>query len=187
VLVTWSGFAGAVTAPAAATAERGYSLEYRAVGGCPDATALVHAIESRTPGAVSRPASAAVNLRVELREDGTSTLWIELPEGGSRREFPRAPCADAVASIAVIASMVLEADASPRRATVQAVMNDAASEPPSPSPPTLDVPTTAPTLPVAPPRDVAGTAPLRQPAQRSARRRSSLRFAVTAGPQRRPS
>jgi hypothetical protein len=182
VLVTWSGLAGAVTAPAVATTERGYSLEYRAVGGCPDAATLVHAIESRTPGAVSHPASAAVNLRVELREDGTSTLWIELPEGGSRREFPRAPCADAVASIAVIVSMVLEADASQRRATVQSVMDEVAPDSPSPSPPTLDVPTTAPTLSVAPARDVAATTPPRQPTQRSARRRSSLRFAVTAGP-----
>ena len=183
MLVTWSSLAGAVTAPATVTAERGYSLEYRAVAGCPDAAALVHAIESRTPGAVARPGSAAVNLRVELREDETSTLWIDLPEGGSRREFPRAACADAVASIAVIASMVLEADASQRRATVKAVMDDVAPERPDPPRPELDVPTTATTLPVAPARDSKGRdTGFRQPAQASGWVRSPLRFAVTAGP-----
>jgi hypothetical protein len=183
VLVTWTSLAGAVTAPAA-TAERAYSLQYHAVAGCPDAAALVHAIESRTPGAMSGPESAAVNLRVELREDGTSTLWVELPEGLSRREFPPATCADAVASIAVIASMVLEADISQRRATVDAVMGDGAPEQPDQTPPKLDAPTIAPTLPSAPARDVAGgtTTRARQPAQRSQRRRSSLGFALTAGP-----
>ena len=181
VLVTWSGLAGAVTAPAAATAERVYSLQYRAVVGCPDAAALVRAIESRAPGAMSRSENAAVNLRVELREDGTSTLWVELPEGASRREFPRAACADAVESIAVIASMVLEADASQRRATVEAVVGDVAPDQPNELPPKLDVPTVAATPPSAPARDVGTTTRLRQPAQ-EARRRSPLRFALTAGP-----
>lgn len=121
-MLTWLGAVGP-DAPAQAPAERGYSLEYRAAAGCPDAAAMAQAIETRTPGALQAPSnSAAVKLRVEVRDDGTSTLWIELPEGVSRREFPQAACAEAVTSMAVIASMVLEAEVSERAATTRSMM-----------------------------------------------------------------
>jgi hypothetical protein len=180
LLINWSGLARALPAPEAAAVGRGYSLEYRAVEGCPDAAALVRAIESRTPGATRQAESAAVNLRVELRQDGTSTLWVELPEGGSRREFPRATCADAVASIAVIASMVLEADASERRSRVQAVMDSVAPEEPGEPPPEVSTPTESP-LPRRPPERSATSAATRPPSRRSPQT-PRLRFAVAAGP-----
>src|SRR6185295_7702251 len=122
-IVTSAGLAGAATVPQE-NAERSYSLLYEAAADCPDATVLTRAIESRTPGAVQQPSdTAAVRLRVQLRADGTSTLWVDLPEGGSRREFPAAACADAVASMAVISSMVLEAGAAERAATTQSMMD----------------------------------------------------------------
>lgn len=135
LILTWAGLAGAATPPSEA-GERGYSLEYRAAADCPDASALTQAIETRTPGARQEPQDrAGVRLRVELRDDGTSTLWVDLPEGSSRREFPQAACADALASIAVIASMVLEADASERVATTQSMMERVEPAAPSPPPP----------------------------------------------------
>ena len=122
-IVTSAGLAGAATVPQE-NPERSYSLLYEAAADCPDATVLTRAIESRTPGAVQQTSdTAAVRLRVQLRADGTSTLWVDLPEGGSRREFPAAACADAVASMAVISSMVLEAGAAERAATTQSMMD----------------------------------------------------------------
>jgi hypothetical protein len=134
IIMWWVGLAGAA-APNAA--ERGYSLEYQAAASCPDSSALTQAIESRTPGAQQQPGHrAAVQLRVELRDDGTSTLWLQLPEGSSRREFPKAACADTVTTIAVIASMVLEADAAERSAISQSVMERVApAAPPFEAPP----------------------------------------------------
>lgn len=144
LILTWAGLAGAARPPFEA-AERGYSLEYRAAAACPDASALTQAIETRTPGARQEPQDrAGVRLRVELRDDGTSTLWVDLPEGSSRREFPQAACADALASIAVIASMVLEADASERVATTQSMMEriePAAPAAPPPAPARAPSPT----------------------------------------------
>ncbi|HEX2874347.1 MAG TPA: hypothetical protein VHP33_24000 [Polyangiaceae bacterium] len=137
IIMWWAGLAGAA-GPAPNAAERGYSLEYQAAKGCPDSSVLAQAIETRTPSAQQAPVNrAAVQLRVELRDDGTSTLWLQLPQGSSRREFPKADCADTITTIAVIASMVLEADVSERSATAQSVMErvDPASAPPQPGPP----------------------------------------------------
>jgi len=122
-IVMSAGLAGADTVPKE-NAERSYSLLYEAAADCPDATVLTRAIESRTPGAVQQSAdTAAVRLRVQLRADGTSTLWVDLPERSSRREFPAASCADAVASMAVISSMVLEAAVADRAAATQSMMD----------------------------------------------------------------
>lgn len=190
VMLTWSALAGAVTAPRAETSvERGYSLQYRAPASCPDAAALAQAIESRTPGAVQQgPEVASVQLRVELRDDGTSTLWVDLPEGGSRREFPQASCTDAVASMALIAAMVLEADASERAATVQSVMDRL--EPAAPS----AEPAAAASAPSASLPSAAAPAPGRKPEREPAPRRkpqrepaptseaSRFRLALAAGP-----
>lgn len=146
IIMWWAGLAGAA-GPTPNAAERGYSLEYTAPARCPDATALTQAIESRTPGAQREPlARAAVYLRVELRDDGTSTLWLQLPEGTSRREFPQADCTDTVTTIAVIASMVLEAEASERSATAQSVMDRA---PPTATPSDAAPPAATPEPPPA--------------------------------------
>lgn len=176
----WAGLAGAA-GPAANAAERGYSLEYRAAKGCPDSSSLTQAIESRTPSAQQQPVDrASVQLRVELRDDGTSTLWLQLPQGSSRREFPKAACADTVTTIAVIASMVLEADASVRSATAQSVMErvEPAAPPPevaTPSPEPERKPA-APSTPATPsPR--AGEQEGAPPATNLAR----LRVGLTAG------
>ncbi len=176
----WAGLAGAA-GPTASSAERGYSLEYQAAKGCPEASVLTQAIEARTPGAQQELGNrAAVQLRVELRDDGTSTLWLQLPQSSSRREFPKADCADTVTTIAVIASMVLEADASERSATAQSVMERV--EPaaaPTAGPPSADaeprpVALVAPT-PSAPPRQRVKPD---EPRDDSAR----LRVALAAGP-----
>jgi len=180
-IFTWAGLVGAAVPPPAPV-ERGYSLEYRAAAGCPEASALAQAIEARTPGALQEPRDrAGVQLRVELREDGTSTLWVDLPEGSSRREFPAVACADALASIAVIASMVLEADASERVATTQSVMDRvepaaapvAASAPAAPAKsPRAEPATRAPSPP--PPASVKRDA---RPSSKAAR----LRLALSGG------
>lgn len=121
IIMWWVGLAGAAHAPSAA--ERSYSLEYQAAAGCPDASVLTRAIDTRVPGAQQQPAErAAVRLRVELRRDGTGTLWLELPEGTSRREFPRAACTNTVTTIGIVASMLLDADASERSAMAQRLM-----------------------------------------------------------------
>ena len=154
-VVTSAGLAGAATV-AQENAERSYSLLYEAAADCPDATVLTRAIESRTPGAVQQTSdTAVVRLRVQLRADGTSTLWVDLPEGGSRREFPAAACADAVASMAVISSMVLEAGAAGRAAATQSMMDRA--EPAAP--PAEPAAQATPNAPSAKARAASPTAP----------------------------
>lgn len=126
IIMWWVGLAGAAHAPSAA--ERSYSLEYQASAGCPDASFLTQAIETRVPGAQQQPAQrAAVRLRVELRRDGTGTLWLELPEGASRREFPRAACTHTVTTIGIVASMLLDLDPSERIWRAQPLMTRAES------------------------------------------------------------
>ncbi len=177
VLMTWWGLAS-VDAPGPGSASRSYSLEYRAAATCPDAAAMAEAIETRTPGAAQETVDrASVRLQVELREDGTSALWIDLPEGSSTREFPQAPCAEAMASLAVIASMVLEADASERAATTQSVMER--FDPTAP-------PTAAPSPSAEPQRALAAvpapaTAPPRSNKATPIPNRAPTRVAVSAG------
>ena len=164
-IVTSAGLAGAATV-LQENAERSYSLLYEAAADCPDATVLTRAIESRTPGAVQQTSdSAAVRLRVQLRADGTSTLWVDLPEGGSRREFPAAACADAVASIAVISSMVLEAAAAGRAAATQSMMDRVEPAAP-PAEPAAEPTPAAPSAPSAPSAKAGATSPT-APAQRT--------------------
>ncbi|HYJ07439.1 MAG TPA: hypothetical protein VEX18_00480 [Polyangiaceae bacterium] len=181
LMLTWSGLASAVTTPSAETSvERRYSLEYQAAADCPAAPALAQAIESRTPGATQQGAGdAMVRLRVELREDGTSTLWVDLPEGRSQRDFPPASCADTLASIAVIASMVLETSASERLSAVQSVMDRLAPETSTPEP---VLPAAAPETTLGPARPAEETpAQLRGHAHQPAPERAKLRIAIAAG------
>ena len=184
----WAGLVG-VASPAPSAVERSYSLDYSAPAGCPDAAALAQAIETRTPGARQQPADhAGIQLRVELRDDGTSTLWVQLPDGASRRELPQAACADTVTTVAVIASMLLEAEASERSATALSLLDrvDLPAPPTDlPAPPT-EVPrpaTTPKQAPNQPQRATRATrakpAPFGEKKARPAPAR--LRFGLTAG------
>ncbi len=126
---------------------RAFALEYQAAPGCPDRDAFTAAIQDRTAGAsyvASGP--AALRFRVELRDDGQNTLWVDLPEGSSRRDFNDSSCADAASSMAVIAAMVLEAVPAKRLwATEQPAAPPLVSTAPSP------VPAPAPVVASAPP------------------------------------
>ena len=123
----WAGLAGAAS-PAPSAAERSFSLDYAAPASCPDAAALSQAIETRVPGARQQPAErAAVRLRVELRRGAASTLWLDLPEGALRREFPPAACESTLTTMGIVASMVLDAETSRRSATAQSLMTRPAS------------------------------------------------------------
>ena len=179
-IVTSAGLAGAATV-AQENAERSYSLLYEAAADCPDATVLTRAIESRTPGAVQQTSdTAAVRLRVQLRADGTSTLWVDLPEGGSRREFPAAACADAVASMAVISSMVLEAGAAGRAAATQSMMDRVEPAAPSAEPPAEPAAQATQNAPSAKAGATSPTAPA-QPTPSAAPKPTRARVAFPAG------
>lgn len=128
---------------------RNFFLEYRTPRDCPDAAAFVAAIQARAPTARSVASdSAALRFRVEVSNDGVSTLWVDLPEGSSRRQFQAASCAEAVASMAVIASMVLEAPPAARLSSTEtagdAARESATESAPAPMPARPPVPATVP-------------------------------------------
>jgi len=101
-----------------APSPRSLSVEYSAPEGCPDRAAFVAAILARAPSAVVTTGdTAAISLRVAVGAEGRSTLWIALENGSSRRDIEGATCEDAVASMALIASMVVEAEPEQRIAT----------------------------------------------------------------------
>lgn len=161
---------------------RTFALDYTAYAACPNAAAVVDAIVARSAGASPvAPAAAVVRLKVTLLADGQSTLWVDLPEGSFRREFRASSCDEAVATMAVIASMVLEAEPAARRAMtdeVPAAIREAQlgpSEPPPPPPPRATPPTLAARAPVARPR------PRARVAAGLARQQDSLRWAIAVG------
>ena len=184
-LVTATRFALAVPGETRVPPQRGYFLAYSAPAGCPERAALEAAIASRTPGAVSEGEGfAVVKLRAELGASGLSTLWLELPEGTSRREFRDATCADVVASMAVIASMVLEADASERataaRALFEPIPDEPAAAPGSSSAPTVVEPAALAVRPRAAPSP-APARPVDAPASPKPRDERRLGVALAAG------
>lgn len=136
-------------------AEQTYSLDYTAATGCPDAVILAQSIQARTAtAALAAPEIAAVRVKVEVEPDGQSRFWIQLGDVSFQRDLPSAPCADAVASIAVIVSMVLEAEPASR---VSLAAGTAAPTPPAnaefPSPqPEPEAPTPPPFAAVPPPK-----------------------------------
>jgi hypothetical protein len=155
---------GLAQAPAA---DRAFALDYSAPAECPDGLALVTAIQARTEQAALVPADvAAVRFTARLLEDGRTKLDVDLPEGSFRREFS-APCQDALASIAIIAAMVLETEPAQRKSLIERPSESPAAEatfpaevptpPPAPKPP--DPPPPKPVAPApsqpAPPRPPA--------------------------------
>jgi hypothetical protein len=98
----------------ARAAERvGFAVDYDAPASCPDEAAFVAAILGRAPGAERVAAvSAAFAFEVHIAEQaGTARgyLLVRPPSGlVSRRDVPDASCAEIVASMAVIAALVIE-------------------------------------------------------------------------------
>ncbi|MEO7034986.1 MAG: hypothetical protein ABI548_13840 [Polyangiaceae bacterium] len=93
-----------------------FSLDYAAAPGCPSPLDFEAALRARLPSArrVTQGVGVA-QLRVQLPAANTgavSQIQVSLPDGTSvQRELPEASCTEAVASMAVIAAMALEADA----------------------------------------------------------------------------
>lgn len=126
-------------------AERSYALDYRAPATCPDAAAVKTAIESRTSGAHAvEPPQASVRFTLELSRSGEEALWVDLPEGSFRRQFHAESCAEAVASMAVIAVMVLEAPPAERRAMADFPATEGAATASSEPAPPVEEPPVAP-------------------------------------------
>jgi hypothetical protein len=90
-----------------------FSLEYVAADGCPGPAAFEAALQARLPSAErASPGNGVARLHVHLGSpsDGESReIWGDLPDGTSfQRAVPDASCAEALASMAVIAAMALE-------------------------------------------------------------------------------
>jgi hypothetical protein len=106
--------AGALLArPARSEAPVSYALEYTAGKNCPDEQAFVQAIQARAPLSTRGDKSSA-NVVFEAHvstESGVSRGFLLVrPAGGgvTRRDVPDASCDEIVASMAVIAALVVE-------------------------------------------------------------------------------
>jgi hypothetical protein len=147
-----------------ATAVR-YSVEYRAPEGCPSADEFQRGVESRAEHALRvDKADAVVELQVTLTRDEEHTigvLLVTLSDGSSSaRWVGDASCDAAVASLAVMSALVLDAE---HRTAVE----------PEPEPATL---------PAAPPPGAPSTAPVRperRPAQPEPPRGQGAQLDVT--------
>jgi hypothetical protein len=129
-----------------------FAVDYQAASTCPAKAQFEAAVLSRVPGARVVPEErASVRFRVELSDptrDKSSSIWIGVSDGSStRRDVDDASCAEAAASMAVIAAMVLDG----RRTAEQGPAP--APEPitnPQPSPVTSGTPTAKPRPSAAP-------------------------------------
>jgi hypothetical protein len=121
-------------AQAAEVPRRDFAVEYRAPAACADRASLVAAIQARTQRPTALVDEAPLRFRVELLEGGRSTLSIEQPEGVSQRELDAASCSEAVASVAVIAAMVLDTEPSWSALAMEPPSNEPVPSP-SPAPP----------------------------------------------------
>jgi hypothetical protein len=122
-------FAPHAEAQAVGPSRRSFDIEYSAPAGCPDRAEFVAAILARVPTAfVADSETAAVGLRAQVTADGRSTLWIKLENGSSQRNIDGASCKDAVASMALIAGMVLEAEPEARLSTADLAVTAAEAD-----------------------------------------------------------
>jgi hypothetical protein len=99
--------------PALAAPPVSYSLEYKASENCPNEEAFVQAIQVRAPVATrTEAATAQVVFEAHIgAESGFSRgfLLVRLAGGeATRRDVPDASCTEIVASMAVIAALVIE-------------------------------------------------------------------------------
>jgi hypothetical protein len=126
-----------------------FSVDYRAPASCSGEAAFVRSILARSPAAqLASGELAEVRFRAEISErEGLAhgVLVVELARGTTfRRAVPEAPCADVVASMAIIAAMVLDAVASGAEIPAEA-------EPPAPEPRSTEPVPPPPVAPVAAP------------------------------------
>lgn len=176
--------------PARAESAARYSLVYSAPADCPNEQAFVQAIEARAPLATrSETSPGDVVFEAHIRaESGVSRgfLLVRLAGGGeTRRDVPDASCDEIVASMAVIAALVIEglSGSSPAATTTE---NNAGTNPkptPAPtSPPPAPKPPLAPTA-RAPARAPPPTPPPlnRQPASQQREPASAWRVGLAAG------
>jgi len=135
----------------ATPASRTLQVDYSAPDVCPTRAEFVAAILTREPlASVIDSNEAAIHLRVEVVSGGRSTLWIDLENGSSRRDVDGASCQDAVASMALIAAMVLEATPEERPlAADRAMAQSGASETAQPGPAKAVVPAPSSSVPAA--------------------------------------
>jgi hypothetical protein len=163
-LCPWAADAGELPAT--------FSVDYRAPVSCPGEAAFVRSILARSQTArLASGELAEVRFRAEISEREGLTqgvLVVELARGTSfRRAVPEAPCADVVASMAIIAAMVLDAVASGSEIPAEA-------EPPPPEPRSTEPVPVPPIAPVAAPP----SAPLPSPGTRPPRLALSVGLAA---------
>jgi hypothetical protein len=94
---------------------------------CPGEPELLKAILGRVPEAHRVNEGAEVALVVELSDGGLSTLEVRLAEGSSRRELRDISCEEASATLALIASLVLDAQPGERLGATESVGKDGAA------------------------------------------------------------
>jgi len=140
-LCPWAADAGELPAT--------FSVDYQAPASCSGEAAFVQSILLRSPAArLASGEPAEVRFRAEISEREGLThgvLVVELRRGTTfRRAVPEAPCADVVASMAIIAAMVLDAVASGSEIPAEA-------EPPAPEPRSAEPVPPPPIAPVAAP------------------------------------
>lgn len=152
-----------------------FSLRVTAPRGCPGEPELLEAILGRVPEArrVSEGAGE-VALAVELSDGGLSTLEVSLAEGSSRRELRDTSCEEASATLALIASLVLDAQPGERLGATESIGKDGAAPAATAVAPASAAPT------VAAPRSVE-SAPPSQPKAEQQGAGAELRFGLQLG------
>jgi hypothetical protein len=114
-----------------------------------------------------------VALAVELSDGGLSTLEVSLAEGSSRRELRETSCEEASATLALIASLVLDAQPGERLGATESIGKEgAASAATAPA-------STAPAAPAAEPGAAAAPSSAPKPEQQGGG--AELRFGVHLG------
>jgi hypothetical protein len=172
-----AGATPATNAPSSSQESSEFSLDFSAPAECPQRQEFEVAVMARTPAARLREAGSGVlALSVTLAADASAfagVLGITLPDGArSERTVEATTCREASLSLAVIASLVLEAYREHRTLPTEAA-DDASSaaapngqavdeSPPAPASPTAPVPPAQQSAPVPPTRSAAPV-PTQQP------------------------
>ncbi len=158
-----------VALPAPAAPKLSFALDYDAPPSCPDAAEFAASITARAPGSerVADPSLAGFVFEAHISElAGVARGYLLVrPASGavSRRDVPDASCAEIVASMAVIAALVLE-DVTGEDQAPTSNAPPAAPTAPTPSAP---VPTAPPPTAVPPPPAQRPPPPPRPPAPRA--------------------
>lgn len=158
-LTRWSALLLASFVPAIAAGQSPkppvtFTLDYVAKGDCPGSESFQEAIRTRTEHAQLAPrAEAQVRFSVTLEPAGSankSVLRVQLRNGSTTvREVPDGACVDAMQSMAIIAAMVLEAQAAQTQANASGSEAGPGAQTNPPDEPTNSVP--ASTVRVTPP------------------------------------